>query len=173
MDNNEHYEKRELSTANYYKKYYQAWSRYMFWFFFIVLINVALVVIYSRFFSIMPQSAQSIMSIIIPIIIVLSLMYALLWSADIRQRNQNNFDEYDWQFDNTNPTTSRHVAKYMVGDEVVSSTKDISIVKDAISKCNASDLNEVCGDGKIFDTNKLQCVTDGFTNMNYSSIDIN
>lgn len=171
MDKSKHYEKSNLNNVNYNKKYYQAWSRYMFWFFFIVLINVVLIITYSKFFSILPQSLQSIMGIIVPIVMVLSIMYALLWSADIRQRSQNNFDEYDWSFvDST--STKRHVPQYKVGDEVISSTKDINVIKNAIQKCSSTDLDSVCGIGKIFDKNKLQCVVEpeSFTNINYSSI---
>ena len=174
MNQSEEHKKSELNTSNYYKKYYQAWSRYMFWFFFIVLINVVFIVCYSRFYPYMSESIRSIMAIITPIILVLSIMYSLLWSADIRQRNQKNFDEYTWEFRDTNPTITKHVPQYIIGDEVVSSTKDLTMIQKAISKCGATnELNNLCGNGKKFDKDTLECVTESFTSMDFSYLHMN
>lgn len=139
---------RNVLIKDYYRKYYRAWSGYMGLFFCVLLVNVI--------FSFLVHK-QYLPSWILAIVLPISILILILFSHDLRKRNNLVFDEYDWDF---NPNDVK-LDKYSSSDEPVAATEEESTA----SKCAAvaASIKESggtiqCGEGKVYDEALFKCV---------------
>lgn len=142
---------RDLQITNYYRKYYRAWSMYMFIVFLVLLINVILA--YITYLGYMPVLVNV-------IIAAISVIVLRLFSSDLNRRDKRTFDEYDWNFDPNNVNVTTYQS---------SEPKPAEEVPKVEAKCSAnmaavaSSIEESggiiqCTEGKIYDDKLYKCV---------------
>ena len=147
---------KQVRISTYYQKYYRAWSGFMGIFFLIVFINIIFIYLSYK---------QYIPSIIIPFILAISIVVLILLSSDLRKRDNQIFDEYNWNFDPNNVKVTTFTSS-----EPEAATQEETTARTCASTIAAS-IEESggtiqCEEGKVYDANLFKCVITPNDNTN-------
>jgi len=147
---------KQVRISTYYQKYYRAWSGFMGIFFLIVLINIIFIYLSYK---------QYIPSIIIPFILAISIVVLILLSSDLRKRDNQIFDEYNWNFDPNNVKVTTFTSS-----EPEAATQEETTARTCASTIAAS-IEESggtiqCEEGKVYDAKLFKCVITPGDNTN-------
>ena len=125
-------------------------------FFLIVFINIIFIYLSYK---------QYIPSIIIPFILAISIVVLILLSSDLRKRDNQIFDEYNWNFDPNNVKVTTFTSS-----EPEAATQEETTARTCASTIAAS-IEESggtiqCEEGKVYDANLFKCVITPNDNTN-------
>jgi hypothetical protein len=139
---------KQVRISTYYQKYYRAWSGFMGIFFLIIFINIIFIYLSYK---------QYIPSIIIPFIVALSIVMLILLSSDLRKRDNQIFDEYNWNFDpnNVKVTTFTSTEPEAATQEETTARTCASTIAASIEESGGTIQ---CEEGKAYDVNLFKCV---------------
>lgn len=150
--------KREIQITDYYRKYYRAWSSYMFLVFIVLFVNI--IPAFLTFYG----YTRLLINVIFGAV---SIVILYLYASDLFRRDKRIFDEYDWHFDPNNVDVTTFTSSTQ--PEPSSAMISADATSCSVSKYNtniaavASSIEESggiiqCPEGKIYDDKIYKCI---------------